>query len=83
VANDRGYDHWDHLEFGVSMTTGGSHREPTDDLSDYQLVHTDWAVVTMVYPDGHRESRTFVGPWNDLDDLEDDIQEWWDSEGTP
>jgi hypothetical protein len=25
----------------------------------------------------------FVGPFNDMDDLEDDIQEWWDSDGTP
>lgn len=82
MGNDHGFDHWDHLEFRSSETTGGTHRpDGGGQLSDYQLQHTDWVTVSIHYPNGHVETRTFVGPFNDMEDLEYDIQEWWDSEG--
>lgn len=39
--------------------------------------------MSVHYPNGHVETRVFVGPFNDMEDLEYDIQEWWDSDGTP
>jgi hypothetical protein len=88
AGNSRGYD-WDDTSYvienyqtiyGVYIgqhTTQGEESVHPSDFAD-----VDWATVTVVYPDGHMETRTFVGPWDDLDQFEDEIEEWYE-EGTP
>lgn len=84
MANSHGFDEWDHLEithwwdiYGNDYPGGYS----LDQDEDYQ--QADLIQVAIHYPDGTVETRNFGGPFNDLDDLLDDVQTWWDSDGTP
>jgi propanediol utilization protein len=84
VANSHGFEEWDHLEVTTWTDVYGNTYQgdySLDQPGDYQSA--DWITVAIHYPDGSVETRNFVGPFNDEDDLEQDIQEWWDSEGTP
>lgn len=83
MANNRGYEEWDEIIYGDwSDTYGGMHDGQTgDNPSEWDDV--DWVKVGFVYPDGWTEFRTFVGPWDDYEDFYGDLEEWWESDGTP
>lgn len=84
MANSHGFEEWDHLTIERWTDVYGNEYEGTEGIhSDDDFAEADWMQVGIHYPDGSVEYRNFVGPWNDEEHFYDDIQEWWDSDGTP
>ena len=88
ASNDRGYE-WDDVDViienyqlisgrfvGDDQVQGATSVEPRD------FHRVDWLTATVVYPDGHMETRTIVGPFDDYEDF-DAVVEAWFVEGTP
>lgn len=83
-SNAHGFDTWDHVEVERWIDTYGNEYQGAEGLyGDDDFGEADLIVTTIVYPDGTTETRNFVGPWEDEDQYWADVQEWWDSDGTP
>lgn len=66
-------------------TTGVRHdvdADPSQWPSDWDLGAADMVRVTITYPNGATDTRWFAGPFDDWNDLWDDIIEWVEN-GTP
>jgi len=87
-ANDRGYDSEEIQVNLVTYVDLDQDKHDADDLAgqgvdDIDWSYIDWATVEVVYPDGHREWRHFVGPFNDLEDFYEGFLDWLETGRTP
>ena len=82
--NSRGYN-FDQVTIDYGKWTDSRHRvhdDPPDSLS--QLRRVDLLAVKITYPDGEEIWRSFVGTFDDWDELMDHVEGWfYDPSGTP